>query len=123
VEFDYDTATGIPITTSGAACSTTLEGIKLDLESGARNESNKDIRIYKGKKMTVSATASTGVISQIVITSKGSSNGTDKFGAGAPSGYTATATEGTWTGSAAKVEFTATDAQVRMLTISVTYTE
>lgn len=123
VVFDYDSATGIPVTTSGSACSTTLEGIRLDLESGARNENNKDIRVYKDKKMTISATAATGLISKIVITSKGSSNGTNKFGAGAPSGYAATATEGVWESSAAKVEFTASDAQVRMLSITVTYTE
>ena len=124
VTFDFNTATGIPVTTSGSACSATLDGIKLELESGARNQNAQDIRIYKGKKMTISATSASGLISKIEITSQGGSNGTDQFTTGAPSGYTASsATEGTWTGSANKVEFTAVGAQVRMKSITVTYTE
>jgi len=121
VTFDYNTAEGIEITTTGAEFSSTIDGVTLYLESGARNASNQDIRIYKGKKMTVSAAS--GAITKIIIKSKGGSNGADKFGTGAPSGYSATATEGTWSGEAASVEFIATDAQVRMTSIEVTVSE
>ena len=121
VTFDYNNAEGIEITTNGAEYSSTIDGVTLYLESGARNASNQDIRIYKGKKMKVSA--SSGSITKIVIKSKGGSNGADKFGAGAPSGYTSSPTEGTWSGKSASVEFTATDAQVRMTSIEVTVSE
>lgn len=119
VTFTYESADGIPVTTNGEACSTTLGAVTIQLEAGARNEKNQDIRIYKGKKMTISTTASN--ITKIVITSKGGDNGADKFGEGVPSGYSATATSGTWTGSSTSVAFTASGAQVRMLSIEVTY--
>ncbi len=119
VTFTYDNAEGIPVTTNGEACSTTLGAITVQMEAGARNEKNQDIRIYKGKKMTISTTA--GNITKIVITSKGGDNGADKFGEGAPAGYSASATSGTWTGSSTSVAFTASGAQVRMLSIEVTY--
>ena len=119
VTFNFDTATGVEITTNGAHYSTVLESITLDLESGARNQNSQDIRIYKNKVMTISSSA--GNITKIVITSKGGDNGADKFGSGAPAGYSATATQGTWTGSSKSVSFTASGAQVRMTSIEVTY--
>ena len=121
ITFDYSSAEGIDITTTGAEFSSTIDGVTLYLESGARNASNQDIRIYKGKKMTVSAAS--GAITKIVIKSKGGSNGADKFGAGAPSGYSATSTEGIWSGESSSVDFVATDAQVRMTSIEVTVSE
>ena len=121
VEFTFDNAEGIDITTSGKECSSTIDGVTLHLESGARNANAQDIRIYKGKKMTISV--SSGTITDIAFTSAGGDNGLTKFGAGAPDGYSAASDGKTaeWTGSQTSVEFTATDAQVRMKSITVTF--
>lgn len=122
VEFTYDNNGGLS-TTAGEQTGT-IDDISVYLENGALNANNQDIRIYKGKKMTISA--SSGAITKIVITSKSadaSANGPGQFGEGAPSGF-AVATNGesgTWTGSSASVDFTATGAQVRMISIAVTY--
>ena len=118
VTFTYDNSTSI--TTTGAAQTQVINDITLRLENGARNANNTDIRIYKDKTMTIST--SVGNIKKIVITSSAKDNGCDKFGTGAPNGFTVTsASEGTWTGSATSVEFKASSAQVRMKTIQVTY--
>lgn len=82
------------------------------------------LRIYKGKILTV--TAASGNITKIVFTC--TANGKTKhgpgcFGTGAPEGYTfeENGKTGTWTGSAPSVAFTATDNQVRVSELSVTY--
>ena len=119
VEFTYSNNGGLS-TTAGEQTGT-LSDISVHLENGAMNATNSDIRIYKEKLMTISA--SSGTIKTIVITSAGVSNGPGKFGNGAPSGFVVSedGLTGTWTGSATSVGFTATDAQVRMTSIKVTY--
>ena len=119
VEFTYSNNGGLS-TTAGEQTGT-LSDISVHLENGAMNANNSDIRIYKEKLMTISA--SSGTIKTIVITSAGASNGPGKFGNGAPSGFVVSedGLTGTWTGSATSVGFTATDAQVRMTSIKVTY--
>ena len=74
--------------------------------------------------MTISG--GTVTIKKIELTC--TANGTTKqgpgcFGAGAPSGYTfeSAGNKGTWEGSATSIEFTATDNQVRMTQIVITY--
>ena len=84
-----------------------------------------ELRVYKGKKFTV--TASGGhLIKSIKITC--TKNGTTKegpgcWGTGAPEGYTfeSDGPHGTWTGSASSVVFTAKDNQVRITELTVTY--
>ena len=122
VEFTYDKNGGLS-TTAGEQTGT-IDDISVHLENGALNANGQDIRIYKSKKMTIST--SSGAITKIVITTKSgdaSANGPAKFGDGAPSGFAVSedGTTGTWTGNSASVDFTATDAQVRMISIAVTY--
>ena len=84
-----------------------------------------ELRVYKGKTLTVSATAG-HTIKSIVMTC--TANGAAKYGPGswgegAPAGYTfdASGPTGTWTGSASSVSFTAKDNQVRIMEMVVTY--
>ena len=83
----------------------------------------EQIRVFKGKTITISGSK----IVKIVFTC--TANGTAKygpgsFGAGAPAGYTfeAAGATGTWEGDAtSSVTFTATDNQVRITSIVITY--
>jgi hypothetical protein len=80
------------------------------------------MRIYKGKTMTISSTV--GNISKIVFTCTAS--GEAKYGPGsfnAQDGYSFDGTTGTWEGSAAEVVFTAEKNQVRATQIVVTVGE
>lgn len=123
VEFTAENSGGI--TTTGGAQTGKIDDITVSLGNGAVNTGNGDIRIYKNNKMTISAESGC-TITKIVITSKSndvSGNGPAKFGTGAPSNFSISTdgTTGTWTGSESSVDFTATDAQVRMISIAVTY--
>ena len=87
------------------------------------NATVTELRIYKGKEWVVSAVAGY-VITKIEFTCTAS--GTTKqgpgcFGAGAPNGYSYEDAVGTWAGSESSVSFTATDNQVRIKALSVTY--
>ena len=80
------------------------------------------IRVFKGKKMTISGATITKI--ELTCTANGTAKyGPGAFGAGAPTGYTfeASGPNGTWTGNSTSVEFTATDNQVRVTQIVVTY--
>ena len=84
-----------------------------------------ELRIYKGKTLTVSA-AGGHTIKSIKMTC--TANGTAKqgpgcWGDGAPEGYTfeVDGKTGTWTGSASSVAFTAKDNQVRIVELIVAY--
>ena len=85
-----------------------------------------ELRIYKGKTLTFTVPAGK-TLTKVVLTC--TANGTAKqgpgcFGTGAPEGYTfeAEGPTGTWTGSATEsLSFTATDNQVRITAIEVTY--
>ncbi len=81
-----------------------------------------ELRIYKGQTFTVTATGKT--ITKIEFTCTASDKtkqGPGCWGAGAPSGYTYSGTTGTWVGESASVAFTATDNQVRIVELKVTY--
>ena len=81
-----------------------------------------ELRIYKGKTFTVTATGKT--ITKIEFTCTASDKtkqGPGCWGAGAPSGYTYSGTTGTWVGESASVAFTATDNQVRIVELKVSY--
>lgn len=84
-----------------------------------------ELRVYKNKTLTVTATAGHTIKSIKMTCTK---NGTTKegpgcWGAGAPDGYTfeTNGPTGTWTGSASTVSFTAKDNQVRIIELVVTY--
>ena len=84
-----------------------------------------ELRVYKGKTLTVTASGD-HLIKSIKITC--TKNGTTKegpgcWGDGAPDGYTfeSNGPHGTWTGSASSVSFTAKENQVRITELTVTY--
>lgn len=82
-----------------------------------------ELRIYKSQTFTVSA-ASGYVVTKIEFTCTAS--GTTKqgpgcWGAGAPAGYSYDDKNGVWEGSSNSVAFTATDNQVRIVSLKVTY--
>lgn len=125
VIFNYDNTT--TMTTSQAAQSSTIDGVTMAITSGAKNATNKEIRVYKNSTMTISV-AGSARIQQIVITastaaSDASAHLCDQFGAGLPEGCTVSEDKitATWTGSAASVPFTASGAQVRITQVSVVY--
>ncbi len=82
-----------------------------------------ELRIYKSSTFTVTAAsgyAVTGI--QLTCTKEGTEKqGPGCFGAGAPEGYSYSGKVGTWAGSAQSVAFTATDQQVRVTELVVTY--
>ena len=82
-----------------------------------------ELRIYKNKEFTVSASDGKHITSiQMTCGGSGTNNyGPGKWGDGAPSGFTYNGTVGTWTGSETSVTFTAKDAQVRIIYLEVTY--
>ena len=104
-----------PVTS--ADYSTTKEGVKVAVAASTVTEDQ--IRIFKGKTITISAaTAITGI--EFTCTAKG----TAKYGPGcfqAQKGYTfeKDGDKGTWVGSATKVTFTAESNQVRVTQIIV----
>ncbi len=84
-----------------------------------------ELRVYKSKEFVVSASGDYKITSIKMTCTK---NGTTKegpgcWGAGAPEGYTfqTDGPVGTWSGSASSVSFTATDNQVRIIELVVTY--
>lgn len=99
--------------------STTKEGITVAVE--ASSVTADQMRIFKGKTMTISS--SVGNITKIEFTC--TANGAAKYGPGsfnAQDGYTfeESGKVGTWTGSASAVSFTAESNQVRATQIVVT---
>ena len=87
------------------------------------NTTVTELRIYKGKDFVVSASDNHKITSiKITCTAEGTTKqGPGCFGAGAPEGYTYEGKIGTWTGSASSVSFKATDNQVRIIEMVVTY--
>lgn len=86
-----------------------------------------ELRVYKGKTLTISAEGSATITSiEFTCTANGTTKqGPGCWGAGAPNGYTfdSNGKTGSWTGSASSVAFTATDNQVRIAELTVTYTK
>ena len=86
-----------------------------------------ELRIYKSQKFTVTAAGGAQITG---ITIECTANGTTKqgpgcWGTGAPQGYTfdENGPNGYWSGSASSVVFTATDNQVRIKSLTVTYVQ
>ncbi len=84
-----------------------------------------ELRVYKSNTLVVSASEGYKITSiKMTCTAKGTAKqGPGCWGAGAPEGYSfeADGFVGTWTGSASSVSFTATDNQVRITELVVTY--
>ena len=83
-----------------------------------------ELRIYKGKTLTISAAGATITKIEFTCTANGTTKqGPGCWGAGAPEGYTfeSDGKNGTWVGSESSVAFTATDNQVRIEELTVTY--
>ncbi len=105
-------------TTTGESQSATVEGVTLATTKGLDSGTGGQIRIYKDQTFTIS---SSSAITSITFTC--SESGTTKYGPGcfgALDGYTYSGTNGSWTGSATSVTFTASSNQVRILTLEVT---
>lgn len=104
---------------AGDNLSITKDGVTILVSNGILGNGSQ-YRIYKGKKLTVSATS--GNITSIVFTCTAS--GISQYGPGcftvADGTYTFESKTGTWTGSAASVAFTASTNQVRATKIVVT---
>ena len=102
--------------TTAAAINQTVNGITVAIDNGIINDSQ--IRIYKGKSITLSAASP---ISAVVFTC--TANGTSQYGPGcfeAKDGYSYEGKVGTWVGTpTTSVAFTASTAQVRAAKIEV----
>ena len=103
--------------TTAAAINQTVKGITVTIENGVINDTQ--IRIYKNKKITISAESE---ISSIVFTC--TANGTAQYGPGCfaeQEGYSYSGKVGTWEGTPANsVSFTASTNQVRATQIEIT---
>lgn len=115
---------------AAAAC----KGAKVDMDEVISFTNSSDygttavteLRIYKNQTLTISAADATITGIQFTCTANGTTKqGPGCWGAGAPEGYSfeADGKTGTWTGSATSVAFTATDNQVRIVELTVTYTK
>ena len=104
---------------SAVTFSTVKEGITIEVEGSTSTQDQ--IRIFKGKKITISSTTAT--ITKIVFNC--TANNTSQYGPGcfaSQEGYSYEGKVGTWEGSASSVVFTASSNQVRATSIVVTYT-
>jgi len=105
----------MPQQTTAGAYDQTVNGIRVQISNGIVNTS--EMRIYKGKNLTLSAESP---ISAIVFTCTAS--GTAQYGPGcfdAQDGYSYEGNKGTWLGSATSVSFATTANQVRASKIVV----
>ena len=103
--------------TTDAPKTLTKDDVTITIGNGTLSNGT-DYRIYKGNKITISC--STYKISKIVFTCTAS--GTTKYGPGCfgtLDGYSYSNNIGTWEGTAASVEFTASSNQVRATKIEV----
>ena len=109
-------------------------GAKVEMDSAISFTNSTDygsntvteLRIYKGKTLTISAAGATITKIEFTCTANGTTKqGPGCWGAGAPEGYTfeSDGKNGTWVGSESSVAFTATDNQVRIEELTVTYTK
>ena len=94
----------------------TKSGVTFTCSSGAL-DNGSEYRLYKNSTTTFSTTS--GKITKIVFTGV---SGNPASGFGTQTGWTTDGSNGTWTGSATTISFTASSAQVRATTIVVTVT-
>ena len=117
VTIDYDHRGAITTGTSGSKQTYESEDGKLTvvISNGVANETNKDIRVYKGATITFTAAAEVQSIAFTCSAENGAENFADL------EGFVKAAPNGTWTGNMKTVTFTASAKQVRMTSIVVIY--
>ena len=103
-----------PENTAQGEGSITKSGVTFACNNGILGNGS-EYRMYKNSVTTFSV--SDGAITQIVFTG---TNGNPASGFGTQTGWTTDGNNGTWTGNAQEVSFTASGAQVRATTIVVT---
>ncbi len=99
-------------TKSAGSYTCTVDGVTLNVSNGLCNED--EIRVYAGATLTLSAKSN---IVKIEITTTNSNNPASNLNS--TNGYTTNGAQGTWTGSAKEVKFTASK-QAQILNIAVT---
>ncbi len=99
-------------TKSAGSYTCTVDGVTLNVSNGLCNED--EIRVYAGATLTLSAKSN---IVKIEITTTNSNNPASNLSI--TTGYTTNGAQGTWTGSAKEVKFTASK-QAQILNIAVT---
>lgn len=123
VTFDFS-GTGFTITNGGVSgggqsVDISSAAIQITATNGYVNTGSSRLHVYKSSTLTISS--SEGNIKSIQFTSTGGTYGCDKLST-TSSGYTSTATSGTWEGDMGAITFSAS-AQARLSTIVVTYEE
>jgi len=123
VTFDFSgtefTITKGGVSGGGQAIDISSAAIQITATSGYVNTESSRLHVYKSATLTIKSSG--GNIKKIQFTSTGGSYGCDKLST-ASSGYTSTATSGTWEGDMGTITFSAS-AQARLSTIVVTYEE
>ncbi len=99
-------------TKSAGSYTCTVDGVTLNVSNGLCNED--EIRVYANETLTLSAKSN---IVKIEITTTNSNNPASNLSI--TNGYTTNGAQGTWTGSAKEVKFTASK-QAQILNIAVT---
>ncbi len=99
-------------TKSAGSYTCTVDGVTLNVSNGLCNED--EIRVYANETLTLSAKSN---IVKIEITTTNSNNPASNLSI--TTGYTTNGAQGTWTGSAKEVKFTASK-QAQILNIAVT---
>ena len=120
VTFDANTDKGSCDASNAGADQVTKGGVTIAVSNGAMKLDNQ-YRCYKGAFFTVTSTI--GNITKVEITCTAS--GTEKYGPGnftgpTPGAYAFEGKVGTWTGDAASLSLTASEAQIRINTVVVT---
>ena len=109
---------------SGGAANQLDNTITLTNSSDYSSNTVTELRIYKGKTLTISASGASIVSIQFTCSANGTAKyGPGSFGAGAPEGYTfaADGNTGEWSGNEESVSFTSTDNQVRVTALTIIY--
>ena len=129
IVFDADTDKGdariydSAAQTQGAAFSVTKDGVTITVSSGLIGTYNNEnhYRIYKSQTLTVKSTV--GNVKKVTFTC--TANGDAKYGPGCftwtPGEYSYSGANGTWTGDASEIVFTASSNQVRASQIVVEF--
>ena len=97
--------------------------ISISNDSSYGSTAVTEMRIYKGKTLTISAADGYEIVLvQITCTANGTTKyGPGSFGNGAPDGYSYDGANGLWTGNESELSFTATDNQVRIAALKIGY--
>jgi hypothetical protein len=103
------------------ATNTLSPEVTLTNSSDYGDNSVTELRIYKGKTLTLAATSGYKITAvEFVCTAKDNTKqGPGCWGSGAPNGYSYSGDTGTWSGTAGTLDFVAVDNQVRIKELKV----